>query len=138
MNRTKKEKLFISGKSIIEEKSISSSYKWVVSFQVCIFQPRSLLDNHSVVMYVIHYMKRTQIYFPKELHNDLKVGAAIMKVSMSEYIRKLLEESLYSRPLKNKPLKKKASLMILADNAVNFGIKDLSKNFRKYSDEALR
>jgi len=61
-----------------------------------------------------------------------------MKISMSEYIRKLLEESLYFRPMKDKPLKKKASLMILADNAVNLGKPDLAKNFRKYFEESLR
>lgn len=84
-------------------------------------------------------MKRTQIYFPEELHKDLKVGAAMHKVSLSEYIRMILEEKLYNKTAKKKkPAKKKASLLILADNAVSFGIKDLARNFDKYFEASLK
>lgn len=84
-------------------------------------------------------MQRTQIYFPKDLHQDLKTGAAMMKVSLSEYIRIILKEKLYAKPMKEKkPKKKKASLMVIAENAVNLGPPDLARNFSKYFEESFK
>lgn len=84
-------------------------------------------------------MQRTQIYFPESLHQDIKIGAKAMNISLSEYIRRILEEKLYSRPMKEKKSKKKkASLMIIAENAVNLGPPDLARNFDKYFEESLK
>ena len=84
-------------------------------------------------------MQRTQIYFPEGLHKDLKIAAKINNVSLSEYIRMILEEKTYSKPIKvNSPKKKRGSPLILAKNAVSFGIKDISKNFDKYFEESLK
>lgn len=84
-------------------------------------------------------MQRTQIYFPEELHKDLKITAKIMNVSLSEYIRMILEEKTYSKPIKiTSPKKKRGSPLVLAENSVSMGIKDLSKNFDKYLEESLK
>lgn len=84
-------------------------------------------------------MNRTQIYFPEELHKDLKVGAAVHKVSLSEYVRMILKEKLYNKTAKKeKPVKKGASLLILAENAINLGPPDLAKNFDKYFEASLK
>lgn len=84
-------------------------------------------------------MQRTQIYFPEQLHEDLRIGAKMMGVSFSEYIRRILEENLYLLPGKSlKPRTKKADLSIIAKNAVSFGIKDLARNFDKYFEESLK
>lgn len=84
-------------------------------------------------------MQRTQIYFPEELHQDLKIAAKMANVSLSEYIRMILEEKTYSKPFKEiKPKKKNRGLLILADNAVPFGKKDIAKNFDKYLEESLK
>ena len=84
-------------------------------------------------------MQRTQIYFPEELHKDLKTMAKMMNVSLSEYIRMILEEKTYSKAMpKIKPKKKGRGLLILADNAIPFGKKDISKNFDKYFEESLK
>jgi len=81
-------------------------------------------------------MRRTQIYFPKSLHRDLKTGAAIMNKNLSEYIRMVLEEKLYSKPVKT--AKKKVRLSIIAKNAISFGKKDLARNFDKYFEASLK
>lgn len=84
-------------------------------------------------------MQRTQIYFPEHLHDDLRLGAAAMNVSLSEYIRMILEEKLYKKPVKKKIFsKKKANLMVIAENAINLGPKDIARNFDKYFEESLK
>lgn len=84
-------------------------------------------------------MRRTQIYFPKSLHEDLKIAAAAANVSLSEYIRMSLKEKIYSKPIKRKGSEKgKASLLVIAENAVNLGPRDLAKNFSKYFEESLK
>jgi len=84
-------------------------------------------------------MQRTQIYFPEELHQDLKIGAAIMGVSISEYIRKILKESLYLKPSGERVvLKKKTRLSLIAENAVNLGKSDLARNFDEYFEASLK
>lgn len=82
-------------------------------------------------------MQRTQIYFPSDLHEDLMVGAKLMNVSLSEYIRIILAEKLYRTPLKIKT-KKNGGLSLIAKNAVSFGIKDLARNFNKYFEASLK
>ena len=81
-------------------------------------------------------MQRTQIYFPKSLHQDLKTGAAMMNKTLSEFIRMVLEEKLYSRPIK--AVKKKVRLSVIAKNAISFGKKDIARNFSKYFEESLK
>lgn len=84
-------------------------------------------------------MQRTQIYFPEDLHQDLKVAAKMMGVSLSEYIRMILEEKTYSKAIPEiKPKKKGRGLLILADNAVPLGKKDYAKNFDAYFEESLK
>lgn len=84
-------------------------------------------------------MQRTQIYFPEDLHKDLKIEAAMYKVSLSEYIRMILEEKLYNKTnRRKKPAKKKVNLSILAENAVNLGPRDLARNFDDYFEASLR
>ena len=84
-------------------------------------------------------MQRTQIYFPEPLHEDLTIGAKTMGISLSEYIRKILEESLYLVPRKKmKARKRKVNLSIIAENAINLGPRDLARNFDKYFEESLK
>jgi len=84
-------------------------------------------------------MQRTQIYFPEELHKDLKIAAKMASISLSEYIRMILEEKTYSKPIKIiSPKKKRGSPLVLAKNAVPLGKKDFAKNFDKYFEESLK
>jgi len=84
-------------------------------------------------------MKRTQIYFPEELHKDLKIGAKAMNVSLSKYIRIILKRNLYAKYGDNDLLpKKKASLSIIAENAIDLGPPDLARNFDDYFEASLR
>lgn len=84
-------------------------------------------------------MQRTQIYFPEELHKDLKTTAKMMNVSLSEYIRMILEEKTYSKPIKiTTPKKKRGSPLVLAKNSVPLGKKDYAKNFDAYFEESLK
>lgn len=82
-------------------------------------------------------MQRTQIYFPRDLHEDLMIGAKLMNVSLSEYIRIILTEKLYKTPLKIKT-KNNGGLSLIAKKAVSFGIKDLARNFNKYFEASLK
>lgn len=83
-------------------------------------------------------MQRTQIYFPETLHEDLRIGAKMMGLNVSEYIRKILNENLYTKPTRRKVNTKKANPLIIAENAVSFGIKDLARNFDKYFEASLK
>lgn len=61
------------------------------------------------------------------------------RVSLSEYIRMILAEKLYNLPAKKTRLRKrKVDLTLIAKKAVNFGIKDLARNFDKYFEESLK
>lgn len=56
-----------------------------------------------------------------------------------KYIRMILEEKTYSKPMTKTKLKKKnRGLLILADNAIPLGKKDYAKNFDKYFEESLK
>lgn len=84
-------------------------------------------------------MQRTQIYFPEELHKDIKIAAKMAGVSLSEYIRMILEEKTYSKTIKiTSPKKKRGSPLVLAENSVPLGKKDFAKNFDKYFEESLK
>lgn len=51
----------------------------------------------------------------------------------------ILEEKTYSKAIPKVKLKKKSrGLLILADNAIPFGKKDIAKNFDKYFEESLK
>ncbi|MCH7730149.1 ribbon-helix-helix domain-containing protein [Patescibacteria group bacterium] len=82
-------------------------------------------------------MHRTQIYFPKELHKDLKVAAKVTNMSLSEYIRKALEEQLYRKPTKASK-KGRGNPLIIAKYAVRLGKTDVARNFSKYFEESLK
>ena len=85
-------------------------------------------------------MKRTQIYFPKSLHKDLKTGAKAMNISLSEYIRIILRGNLYAKYSGEEVVvpEKKADLSVIAKNAISFGKKDLARNFDEYFEASLR
>lgn len=83
-------------------------------------------------------MQRTQIYFPKELHQDLLVGAKMNNLTLSAYIRKILSEKLYSLSTKPTKVKSRARPSIIAKYAVDLGIRDAAKNFDKYFEESLK
>jgi len=84
-------------------------------------------------------MQRTQIYFPEELHKDLKIGAKVMNVSLSKYIRIILKKNLYAKyEDKDVSPKKKADLSIIAKNAIDLGPPDLARNFDDYFEASLR
>lgn len=83
-------------------------------------------------------MHRTQIYFPKELHEDLKVAAKAADLSISEFIRKSLEERLYFKTTKKAKTRKENPLSLFFKNAMPLNKKDLSRNFDKYLEESLK
>jgi len=58
-------------------------------------------------------------------------------ISISEYIRTLLKKGLYKKPSR-KRAKKRANLLLLAENAFDLGPSDLSKNFNKYFEVSLK
>lgn len=63
----------------------------------------------------------------------------MMKVSLSEFIRMILEEKLYTRPVKKRvPFKKRAKPSVIAENAISLGKKDLARNFDKYFEASLK
>lgn len=82
-------------------------------------------------------MHRTQIYFPKELHKDLKVAAKVANMSLSEYIREVLEAKLYNKPSKL-PKRGRGNPLIIAKYAVRLGKTDVARNFSKYFEESLK
>lgn len=83
-------------------------------------------------------MLRTQIYFPKDLYQELKTGAVMNNLSLSEFIRRILREKIFSSKEKVKIPSKKGDLSLLAKKAVSFGKKDLAENFDKYLEASLK
>lgn len=61
----------------------------------------------------------------------------MMKISVSGYIRKILEEKLYAKALKI-TAKKRGSPLEIAKVAIPFGKKDVAKNFDAYFEESLK
>lgn len=62
----------------------------------------------------------------------------MMKISLSEYIRKILRESFYLKPLGKKLTVKSARLSLIAENAVDLGKPDLARNFDEYFEASLK
>lgn len=89
------------------------------------------------MMYSIHQILRTQIYFPKDLYQELKTGAVMNNLSLSEYIRRILKEKIFSSKEKVKVLTKKGKPSFLVKKAISFGKKDVAKNFDKYFEASL-
>lgn len=84
-------------------------------------------------------MKRTQIYLEENLYQDLKVGANLSRVTVSEYIRRLLNNELYSpKKLRNTVVSSKKSLSLIAQKAASFAQKDLARNFDIYLEKSLK
>lgn len=92
------------------------------------------------MLYDVYYtsMQRTQIYFPKELHEDLLIGAKMNNLTLSAYIRKILSEKIYLPAKKSNKIKSRAKPSIIAKYAVDLGIPDAAKNFDKYFEESLK
>ncbi len=89
-------------------------------------------------MYGIHHMlQRTQIYLDRHLHRDLKVGATSMNITISEYIRRILSEKVYSKKFTGGKITVKAPLSSMAKRSVRLGKKDLAKNFDAYLEQSL-
>lgn len=82
-------------------------------------------------------MLRTQIYFPEQLYQELKTGAAMSNLSLSEYIRRIIKAKLYSSIEKIEVPLRKGKLSVLAKNAISFGKRDLAKNFDKYLEASF-
>ena len=82
-------------------------------------------------------MLRTQIYFPEQLYQELKTGAAMSNLSLSEYIRRIIKAKLYSSIKKIEVPLRKGKLSVLAKNAISFGKRDLAKNFDKYLEASF-
>jgi len=89
-------------------------------------------------MYIIHHMKRTQIYLEENLYQDLTIGAQLLNVSVSEYIRRLLSKEIYLKKITDFPLPKRASLINIAKGSVSLGKKDLARNFDFYLEKSLK
>lgn len=90
-------------------------------------------------MYDIHHMKRTQIYLHDYLYQDLAVGAKMLEVSVSEYIRRLLGESLYMIKNKSAVIKEpKASLLTISKKAIKSGKTDIASKFDEYFEKSLK
>lgn len=58
-------------------------------------------------------------------------------LSLSEYIRRIVREKLYSSAKKIKIPTKKGRLSLLAKNAISLGKKDLAKNFDRYLEDSF-
>lgn len=100
-------------------------------------QLKTILDKVFLLMYDIHQMLRTQIYFPRELYQDLKTGATVNNLSLSEYIRRIIREKLYATAKKIKIPTKRGRLSVLAKNAISFGKRDLAKKFDEYLESSF-
>lgn len=67
-------------------------------------------------MYDVYIMKRTQIYLPEELHNQLQYQAKLQNISTSALIRNRLHQSM----IENQQLKKRSAYEFL-DNFIKQG-----------------
>ncbi len=86
---------------------------------------------------MIYIMQRTQIYLEKNLHNDLKVGASLMNITISDYIRRILSEKIYQKKFNEEKKPMKHSLTTLAKKGIRLGHKNLARNFDAYLEESL-
>jgi len=91
-------------------------------------QTKKILDNYIHQLYTAIMMLRTQIYIPKDLHQQVKLNAQMQKKSMADVIRKLIISGLAKE---QKKLKLK-SLDSIAKLNITGGPKDLSSNMDKY------
>jgi len=73
-------------------------------------------------------MRRTQIYLPEEMHEQLGLLAKKTNLSMGEIIRKLIKEGI----TKQKIFFGKNDLLSLANLKIKGGPKNISKNFDFY------
>jgi len=73
-------------------------------------------------------MRRTQIYLPEELHEQLLLLAKKTNLSMGKIIRKLIYEGITS----SKNFLGGNDLLSLADLKIKGGPKNISKNFDLY------
>lgn len=78
-------------------------------------------------------MMRTQIYLPKELHQELLLLAREKNTSLSELVRKGAKRIIKEKTSRDKS----AEVMANLANLNISGPKDLSKNHTKYYVEAV-
>ncbi|MBM3283608.1 hypothetical protein FJY90_05190 [Candidatus Gottesmanbacteria bacterium] len=74
-------------------------------------------------------MMRTQIYLPKEIHQELALWARRMDLPMAEVVRKILKTGLER---KEEFLGEGNDLLLLARLKIKGGLKDLSQKFDYY------
>jgi predicted DNA-binding protein len=74
-------------------------------------------------------MLRTNLYFPKELHQRLKRLAKQEDISMAELVRQLVEKGVKE---KQKKMSGVETLLAMAKHAGDSGIGDLAINHDKY------
>lgn len=80
-------------------------------------------------------MTRTQVYLTSKQHRDLKKAASREGVSMTEFLRRIVDVHLYGAREKRRPAKD----LILSFVALGeSGRKDVSANHDRTLDEALR
>jgi len=72
---------------------------------------------------------RTQIYLPKEIHQELALWARRMDLPMAEVVRKILKTGLER---KEEFLGEGNDLLLLARLKIKGGLKDLSQKFDYY------
>jgi hypothetical protein len=99
------------------------------------------------VMYIQYYLnmripgqvseKRTQIYLPNDMYQEVKKLAARRGVSMARIIREALEEKIPQKGAKRKRNKEWENLFKLA-GIVKEGPSDMSKNIGKYIGQMYR
>jgi len=74
-------------------------------------------------------MMRTQIYLPKDIHQELALWARRMDLPMAEVVRKILKTGLER---KEEFLGEGNDLLLLARLKIKGGLKDLSQKFDYY------
>jgi len=72
---------------------------------------------------------RTQIYLPKDIHQELALWARRMDLPMAEVVRKILKTGLER---KEEFLGEGNDLLLLAKLKIKGGLKDLSRKFDYY------
>jgi len=73
-------------------------------------------------------MRRTQIYLPEEIHEQLGILAKKAHLSMGEVIRRLIKEGITTQ----KNFFGKNDLLSLAELKIKGGPKNISKKFDSY------
>lgn len=88
------------------------------------------LESHIQQMYNICIMIRTQIYIPREIHNQLTRLARNKQEPMAKIVRRFIEDGL--KRVRARDLSGKQALQRIADLKLKGGPRDLSRNLDHY------